>query len=62
MYLQIFHKIDHNAGIGFLHPLPEPGVVEDLPFVPDLVRGDPPEVLGLVAVGGDEEVSDHLPT
>ena len=61
MYLQIFHKIDHNAEVGFLHPLPESVIVEDLSVSPDLVQGDLPEVLGLVAVGGDEAVSEYLP-
>ena len=29
-------------------------------IAPDFVQSDPPEVLILVQVGGDEEVSDHL--
>ena len=57
----MFHNINHDDGIGPLHCHPEPRVFGDLPVDPDLVQSDPPEVRRKKAVGGNENVGDHLP-
>ena len=57
----IFEKIHQDVWV-FLHPHPEPRVAEDLPVGPGLMQSQHPQLPSLVPVGGDEEVSDHLPT
>ena len=52
--------IHQDVRVGLL-PTSKPLVFDDLPVSPNLVHGDLPEVLGLVAVGSDEEVGEHLP-